>query len=84
LAYDPTWRFLDSIDWRITLELLRTGTHIVQAYDVVCYPHWWKWVVDHAIQPHRDRKCRTSRQPATNRGRRGADPVRGSTTTSSL
>ena len=51
----PTWRFVDSTEWRITLEQQPTGTHIEQTYEVVRCPRWWEWVVVHVIPPHRDR-----------------------------
>ena len=51
----PTWRFVDSTEWRITLEHLPTGTLIEQTYQVLRCPRWWEWVVAHVIPPHRDR-----------------------------
>ena len=52
----PTWRFVDSTEWRITLEpLAGGGTRIVQTYDVVRCPPWWEWLVARVVPPHRDR-----------------------------
>jgi hypothetical protein len=52
----PTWRFVDSTEWRITLEPLAGGrTRIVQTYDVVRCPRWWEWLVARVNPPHRDR-----------------------------
>ena len=53
----PTWRFVDSTEWRITLEPLSPGTRIVQTYHVVRCPRWWEWLVAHVIPPHRDRSA---------------------------
>jgi len=51
----PTWRFVDSTEWRITVTPTPTGTHIEQSYHVRRCPRWWEWVIVHAIPPHRDR-----------------------------
>ena len=52
----PTWRFVDSTEWRITLEpLAGGGTRIVQTYEVVRCPAWWEWLVARVNPPHRDR-----------------------------
>lgn len=51
----PTWRFVDSTEWRITLEPTPNGTRIKQTYQVVRCPRWWEWLVAHIIPPHRDR-----------------------------
>ena len=52
----PTWRFVDSTEWRITLEPLGGGgTRIVQTYEVLRCPRWWEWVVIRLNPPHRDR-----------------------------
>ena len=51
----PSWRFVDSTVWQISLEPLATGTRIVQTYDVVRCPRWWELVVTYAVPPHRDR-----------------------------
>ena len=42
----PTWRFVDSTEWRITLEPLDAEhTRIAQTYQVVRCPRWWEWLV---------------------------------------
>jgi hypothetical protein len=51
----PTWRFVDSTEWRITLDPLPAGTRIVQTYQVVRCPRWWEWLAAHLIPSHRDR-----------------------------
>ena len=52
----PTWRFVDSTVWCISLEDLGGGrTRIVQTYKVVKCPAWWAWVVERMVPPHRDR-----------------------------
>ncbi|MEO6714176.1 MAG: SRPBCC family protein [Mycobacteriales bacterium] len=51
----PTWRFVDSTEWRITLQPVPIGTRIVQTYQVVRCPRWWEWLAVHANPPHRDR-----------------------------
>jgi uncharacterized protein YndB with AHSA1/START domain len=52
----PTWRFVDSTAWRITLEPLAGGsTRIVQTYEVVRCPRWWEWLVARTNPLHRDR-----------------------------
>jgi uncharacterized membrane protein len=53
----PTWRFVDSTEWRITLEPLPTGTRVVQTFEVLRCPRWWEWIVAHVIPPHRDRSA---------------------------
>jgi len=53
----PTWRFVDSTEWRITLEPVSSGTRIVQTYQVVRCPRWWEWVVLLMVPPHRDRSA---------------------------
>jgi hypothetical protein len=51
-----TWRFVDSTEWRITLEPLGGDrTRIVQTYEVLHCPRWWEWVVIRLVPPHRDR-----------------------------
>jgi hypothetical protein len=51
-----TWRFVDSTEWRITLEPLASdGTRIVQTYEVLRCPRWWEWLVARLNPPHRDR-----------------------------
>lgn len=52
----PTWRFVDSTVWRITVApATGGGTRIVQTYDVVKCPAWWAWLVARVVPPHRDR-----------------------------
>jgi uncharacterized protein YndB with AHSA1/START domain len=51
----PTWRFVDSTEWRFTLEPLDHGTRIAQTYQVLRCPRWWEWVVLRFNPPHRDR-----------------------------
>jgi hypothetical protein len=52
----PTWRFVDSTEWRITLEPLDPAhTRIAQTYQVVRCPRWWEWLVARINPPHRDR-----------------------------
>jgi uncharacterized protein YndB with AHSA1/START domain len=51
----PTWRFVDSTDWRITLEPVGTGTRIVQSFDVTRCPGWWEWLVSRLVTAHIDR-----------------------------
>jgi hypothetical protein len=53
----PTWRFIDSTVWRITVDAMPTGTRIVQTYDVVKCPRWWEWLVARVVPPHRDRSA---------------------------
>lgn len=54
----PTWRFVDSTVWRITVTPLDDGhTRIVQTYDVVKCPRWWEWLVARVNPPHRDRSA---------------------------
>jgi hypothetical protein len=54
----PTWRFVDSTEWRITLEPLGDdATRIVQTYEVVRCPRWWEWLVALVNPPHRDRSA---------------------------
>jgi hypothetical protein len=79
----PTWRFVDSTVWRITLEPLPTGTRIVQTYDVVRLPRWWEWVVVHTIPPHRDRTAALAADLRRIGGVAAADSADGSTTSTS-
>lgn len=51
----PTWRYVDSTVWRITLEPAPLGTRIEQTYTVVRCPRWWEFLVAHLVPPHRDR-----------------------------
>jgi uncharacterized protein YndB with AHSA1/START domain len=53
----PTWRYVDSTEWRITLEPLEGGTRIVQTYQVVRCPRWWAWLVARVVPPHLDRSA---------------------------
>jgi hypothetical protein len=53
-----TWRFVDSTQWRITLEAVDDDhTRIVQTYDVLRCPRWWELVVGLFVPPHRDRSA---------------------------
>lgn len=52
----PTWRFVDSTEWRITLAPLGDdATRIEQTYEVLRCPRWWEWLVSRINPPHRDR-----------------------------
>lgn len=51
----PTWRYVDSTEWRITLEPLDDGTRITQTYEVLRCPRWWEWLIARVNPPHRDR-----------------------------
>lgn len=53
----PTWRYVDSTVWRITLEPVGAGTRIVQTYEVVKCPAWWAWLVARVVPPHLDRSA---------------------------
>ena len=53
----PTWRYVDSTEWRITLEPRNGGTRIVQTYEVLRCPRWWEWAVARFNPPHRDRSA---------------------------
>jgi uncharacterized protein YndB with AHSA1/START domain len=65
LAVDPprqiAWRtistplFVDSSDWRITLEPAGAGTRIVQTFAVTKCPRWWEWIVRRFVPRHIDR-----------------------------
>ncbi len=51
-----TWMYVDSTEWRLSLEPLDEGrTRVVQTYEVVHCPRWWEWVVARFNPPHRDR-----------------------------
>jgi hypothetical protein len=55
----PTLLFVDSSDWRISLEPAGTGTRIVQTFEVTRCPRWWGWIVARA-RPQRwllSRRC---------------------------
>lgn len=51
----PTWRFVDSTDWRIVLEEVDGGTAIVQTFTVTRCPGWWEWLVSRLVPAHADR-----------------------------
>lgn len=51
----PTRLFVDSTDWRISLEPDGEGTRIVQTFQVTRCPDWWDWLVAHLNTPHIDR-----------------------------
>jgi uncharacterized protein YndB with AHSA1/START domain len=67
LAVDPprqiAWRtistplFVDSSDWRITLEPAGAGTRIVQTFAVTKCPRWWEWIVARFVPRHIDRSA---------------------------
>jgi len=67
LAVDPprqiAWRtistplFVDSSDWRITLQPAGAGTRIVQTFAVTKCPRWWEWIVMRFIPRHTDRSA---------------------------
>jgi hypothetical protein len=79
----PTWCFVDSTIWRITLEPLPAGTRIVQTYDVVRCPRWWEAVVVHTIPPHRDRTAALAADLRRIGDVAAADPADSSSTTTS-
>jgi uncharacterized protein YndB with AHSA1/START domain len=47
--------FVDSSNWRISLEPAGTGTQIVQTFQVTNCPRWWEWIVARANPRHIDR-----------------------------
>ena len=51
----PTPLFVDSSDWRVTLEPAGAGTQIVQTFEVTRCPRWWEWIVTRFIPRHIDR-----------------------------
>jgi len=51
----PTWRFVDSSDWRIRLDPAGGGTLIRQSFQVTKCPGWWEWIVARTIHSHVDR-----------------------------
>lgn len=53
----PTWRFVDSTEWRISLDPIPTGTRVAQTYRVLRCPRWWEWLVIRVVPPHRDRSA---------------------------
>lgn len=53
----PTWRFVDSSDWRITLDPAGAGTRIVQTFQVTKCPRWWEWIVARVVTQHIDRRA---------------------------
>jgi uncharacterized protein YndB with AHSA1/START domain len=53
----PTPLFMDSSDWRITLEPAGAGTQIVQTFAVTKCSRWWEWIVARAIPRHIDRSA---------------------------
>jgi uncharacterized protein YndB with AHSA1/START domain len=67
LTVDPphqiAWRtiasplFVDSTDWRISLEPAGTGTRIVQTFQVTRCPRWWEWIVARVNPPNIDRSA---------------------------
>jgi hypothetical protein len=80
LAVDPprqiAWRtistplFVDSSDWRITLQPAGAGTRIVQTFAVTKCPRWWEWIVARFVPRHIDRSARAHRRPTPDRRRR--------------
>ena len=53
----PTPLFVDSSDWRITLERAGAGTRIVQTFVVTKCPRWWEWIVARFVPRHIDRSA---------------------------
>ena len=53
----PTVLFVDSSDWRISLEPTGAGTRIVQTFRLTKFPRWWEWMVAWANPPHIDRSA---------------------------
>jgi hypothetical protein len=53
----PTALFVDSTDWRITLEPAAAGTRIVQTFRVTRCPRWWEWIVARVNPRHIDRSA---------------------------
>ena len=53
----PTPLFVDSSNWRITLEPAGTGTRIVQTFQVTRCPRWWEWIVARVNPRHIDRSA---------------------------
>ena len=53
----PTPLFVDSSDWRITLEPAGAGTRIVQTFAVTKCPRWWEWIVARFVPRHIDRSA---------------------------
>ena len=51
----PTWRFVDSSDWRIRLDSTDDGTLIQQSFQVTKCPSWWEWIVARMVRAHLDR-----------------------------
>jgi uncharacterized protein YndB with AHSA1/START domain len=50
--------FVDSTDWRISLEPCGSGTRIVEEFQVTKCPRWWEWLVVHVNSPHIDRSVK--------------------------
>jgi hypothetical protein len=53
----PTPLFVDSSDWRITLEPAGAGTRILQTFAVTKCPRWWEWIVARFVPRHIDRSA---------------------------
>lgn len=53
----PTLLFVDSSDWRISLEPAGAGTRIVQTFQVTKCPRWWEWIVAQVNPRHIDRSA---------------------------
>jgi uncharacterized protein YndB with AHSA1/START domain len=53
----PTLLFVDSTDWRVSLEPAGAGTRIVQTFQVTRCPRWWEWIVARANPRHIDRSA---------------------------
>ena len=51
----PTWRYVDSTEWIISLTPTTDGTEIVQEYRLVKCPRWWEWLATRLIPSHVDR-----------------------------
>jgi uncharacterized protein YndB with AHSA1/START domain len=53
----PTWLFVDSTDWCISLQPDGDGTRIVQSFEVTRCPDWWEWLVARLNKRHIDRSA---------------------------
>jgi hypothetical protein len=53
----PTWRFVDSSDWRIRLAPTDGGTVVRQSFQVTKCPRWWEWLVARVNRAHLDRSA---------------------------
>ena len=53
----PTPLFVDSSDWRITLEPLALVPGSSETFAVTKCPHWWEWIVARFVPRHIDRSA---------------------------